>query len=480
MLSLKLLFLIPLLGILLISISPLNLVKRLALATSIIAFIYTLILAIYFNPILQFQYLDTINIFNISLTLGIDGISLNFILLTGLILPICILTSIESIKILIKQYYISLLTIELILFLVFTVLDIVGFYIFYEAVLIPMFLIIGVWGARKEKITAAYYFFFYTLVGSILMLLSIIYIYNTYGTTDYLTLLGYKIDIDTQKWLFLGFFASFAVKIPKFPFHIWLPLAHVEAPLAGSILLAAILIKLGSYGIIRFALPLFPEACLYFSPLVNTMAILAIIYASLTTLRQTDLKRIIAYSSVSHMGVVMLGIFSFTQPGIEGSIFLQIAHGLVSSALFIIVTILYDRHHSRIVKYYRGVVLTMPLYSLFFFIFTLANIGVPLSCNFIGEFLSLFGIYYNNPIIGILGSLGMVLSGGYALFLFNRVVFGTMSPYIKNSPDNRDITRREIYILTPLLILTIFLGIFPDYILYLIHNNIISILSTFL
>jgi NADH-ubiquinone oxidoreductase chain 4 len=256
-----------------------------------------------------------------------------------------------------------------------------------------------------------------------------------------------------------------------------LPLAHVEAPLAGSILLAGILIKMGSYGLLRFVLPLFPDASIYFSPLVNTLAVIAIIYASLTTIRQTDLKRIIAYSSVSHMGVVILGLFSLTAIGIEGSIILQIAHGLVSSGLFIVVTLLYERHHTRIVKYYRGIAITMPLLAIIFVILTLANIGVPLTSNFIGEFLSLYGIFSSNLYLGILGSLGMVFSACYALFLLNRVIYADISPYVKASPYNRDLTRRELAILLPLVLMTLVLGLYPDFILNKIHVGVNIILT---
>jgi len=449
-----------------------------ALITTVASFLFTVYLSLLVDSTSSFQFLHSFSVFNASFTLGIDGISMAFVLLTAFIMPICVLVSREYIKMGVKQFYWCLISIELLLFAVFTVLDVLGFYVVYEAILIPMVLIIGVWGARKEKITAAYYFFFYTLVGSILMLMGIIYLYNLAGTTDYLELLGSaSIDKNVQNWLFLAFFASFAVKIPKFPFHIWLPLAHVEAPLAGSILLAGVLIKMGSYGIMRFALPLFPDASIYFAPLVNTLAVLAIIYASLTTMRQTDLKRIIAYSSVSHMGVVMLGIFSLTAIGLEGSIVLQVAHGIVSSGLFIIVTLLYERHHSRIVKYYRGLAITMPIFAIMFTVLTLGNIGVPLTCNFIGEFLSLYGIFSSSYWLGILGALGMVLSACYALFLLNRVIYADLSPYVVSSPLNRDVTRREFAILFPLVVLTIVLGIFPDYILGKVHHSICFILS---
>lgn len=478
---------IPLLGILLIGLTRTK-EREVALITSILTLIESIRVWISleigtseFQHIITFKWI-TLNIasqsYNLSMQFGIDGISIMFILLTTLLIPICILASWDYIKYMRKEFYISLLSILILLIGVFTVLDLLGFYILFEGILIPMFLIIGVWGVRsKEKITASYYFFFYTLIGSVLMLLSIFYIYYVTGTTDYLTLLGINLDESVQYILFLGFFASLAVKIPKFPFHIWLPQAHVEAPLAGSVLLAGVLIKLGSYGLIRFTLPLFPDACVYFTPLVFTLGTLAIIYASLTTLRQTDLKRIIAYSSVSHMGVVSLAIFTLTIIGLEGSIFLQISHGLVSSALFIVVTILYDRHHTRLVKYYRGVAITMPLFATIFLFFTLANIAVPLSCNFIGEFLSLLATFQSNAFIGILASFGMVLSACYALFLYNRVSFGAMSLYIKDSPVNRDISRREFFVLLPLIILTIFLGVYPNIVLDPLHEPVLNILD---
>ena len=472
-LSLNILYLIPIVGIVSIIILPKSYTKWVSLFFTIIALIYSVLLSVFYNPVLQLQFIESYSFLGKSFLVGIDGISLNFILLTAFILPICVLTSYNSINTFIKEFFISILSIELLLFGVFTVMDLLGFYILYEGVLIPMFLIIGVWGARKEKITAAYYFFFYTFVGSIIMLLSIIYLYNVTGSTDYTVLLSQTLDFDTQRLILLAFLASLAVKIHKFPFHIWLTLAHVEAPLAGSILLAAVLIKLGSYGFIRFALPLLPDACLYFSPLVNTMALLAIIYASITTIRQTDLKRIIAYSSIGHMGVVMLGIFSLTTEGIEGSIYLQIGHGLVSSALFIIVTNLYDRHHSRLVKYYRGMAITMPIWAIMFLIFTMANIAVPLSCNFIGEFLSLYSIFTTNIFIGVLGGIGIILSACYALLLLNRVAFGSMSPYIT---ENRDLNRREFYILVPLAILTLLLGVYPSWIFDKIHYSVINLL----
>lgn len=494
-------FTIPTVGFFLVAFWPSNVNqdftthKVIALVTSLLTFLESIRLWINFDYLTtDFQFLTQLSwsggnglpainiqdnlIYNDSYFLfGLDGISLLFIVLTCLLIPICLLSSWDSIKVFNKEYLLCFLGLLIILIGVFAVLDVLGFYILFEAVLIPMFLVIGVWGARKEKITASYYFFFYTLVGSLLMLLSIFYIYSIAGTTDYLALLNVRFDTDVQMIIFLCFFASLAVKIPKFPFHIWLPQAHVEAPVAGSVLLAGILIKLGSYGFIRFTIPLFPQACEYFTPLIFTLGVIAILYASLTTIRQTDLKRIIAYSSVGHMGTVMLSIFSLSLIGIEGSIFLQIAHGLVSSALFIIVTLIYERHHTRIVKYYRGLTLTMPIYSMIFLFFTLANIAVPLSCNFVGEFLSLLAVFQVNPFICILACGGIILSAAYGLFLYNRVCFGEMSMYIKHSHYSRDITRREFYVLLPLIVLTLFFGVYPQAIFDVLHLSVYALLA---
>lgn len=481
-------FLIPTIGFIIVALIPNNksiLLKNIALIFSSLTFIEALRLWFLFDySASEFQFSYSIEWFqignlNFNLFFGLDGISLIFVLLTTLLIPLCILTSWASIKTPItyggiKLFLLSFLALDILLIGVFTVLDLFGFYILFEAVLIPMFLIIGIYGSRVQKIEAAYYFFFYTLIGSILMLLAILYIYSISGTTDYLTLLEFQIDPYIQKFLFLAFFASLAVKIPKFPFHIWLPQAHVEAPVAGSVILAGILIKLGGYGFIRFTLPLFPEASYFFAPLIFTLAVLAIIYASLTTLRQTDLKRIIAYSSVSHMGVVSLAIFTFSAIGIEGSIFLQLAHGVVSSALFILVTVLYDRYHTRLIKYYRGMVLIMPLFISIFLFFTLANIAIPLSCNFIGEFLCLLATFHFNSFIAILASLGIVLSAAYSLFLFNRVSFGQFSPHLTY---HTDLSRREFFVLLPLLFLTLLLGLFPNLALDILHNSVITLLT---
>jgi NADH-quinone oxidoreductase subunit M len=406
---------------------------------------------------------------------GMDGLSINFVLLTAILIPICIMVSWDSVKIMTKQYLMSLIIIEWLLIGVFTVMDLLGFYVLYEGVLIPMFYIIGVWGAREQKVTAAFYFFFYTLIGSVLMLISIMYIYSITGTTDYPTLMGYELGEKVQKIVFIGFIASLAVKIPTFPFHIWLPLAHVEAPVAGSVLLAGVLIKLGSYGLIRYGLGLMPIACEYYAPLIYTISILGVIYASLTTLRQTDLKRIIAYSSVGHMGIVTIGIFANNLEGVEGSIYLQIAHGVVSSGLFIIVTMLYERYHTRIVKYYRGVTVTMPIYSTVFLIMTMSNIGVPGTSNYIGEIKSLAGAMEENGLVAFLAAIGMVLSASYGLFLFNRVCYGSISSYFTEAP--RDMSRRELYTMLPLVVLTLVLGVFPELIIEPMHASVYQLIT---
>ena len=325
-------------------------------------------------------------------------------------------------------------------------------------------------GFKRGESTSILLFFFYTFLGSVFMLLAIFLLYNHAGTTDYQVLCSLQIEKKLQYFIFLGFFLSFAIKIPKIPFHIWLPQAHVEAPVAGSVILAGILLKLGGYGFIRFSWPLLPEASEFFAPLILTLSLLAVLYGSLTTCRQVDLKRLIAYSSVAHMGLVTLGIFSHTIQGLVAAIFLMLAHGLVSSALFIAVTFLYDRHHTRIVKYYRGMVITMPLFGTLMLTLMLANASIPLSCNFIGEFLSLLAAFDYSKIVGILASLGIVLSASYSIYLYNRVSFGVPSKYLKFS---RDLNRREFYSLLSLVILIYLIGIFPYIIIDVIKNSII-------
>nr|AER54636.1 NADH dehydrogenase subunit 4 [Pelagia noctiluca] len=389
---------------------------------------------------------------------GLDEISTPFVLLTALLTPVCIIVSWTTVRHLVREFVFCLLAIHLLLIGVFTSLNVLVFYILFEVILIPMFIIIGVWGSRKERERAAYYFFFFTLAGSLLMLLSIFVLYVVTGTLDYQLLVDTNIPPSIQIWCFLGFFFSLAVKVPKIPFHIWLPQAHVEAPVAGSVILAGILLKLGGYGFIRFSWGLFPDASQYFSPMIMTLSALAVIYASLSTCRQTDAKRLVAYSSVAHMGIVTIGIFSKTIEGIMAAVILMIAHGLVSSGLFIMVTNLYDRFHTKLIRYYRGATYTMPIFSLLFFALILANIAFPISLNFIGEFFSIVSAIQFSW-VAIVGPLfGIVLSAAYSLAFYNKVVFGHPSQF---TLVTRDLTRREFVSPILLIALTVVLGLAP-------------------
>jgi len=403
---------------------------------------------------------------NLIFAFGFDGISILFFWLTSLLIFLCVLFVWEDFYL--KEYLINLLLIELLLLLVFSVLDLFLFYIFFEAILIPMYLIIGIWGSRERKIRAVYLLFFYTLFGSLLMLVGILYIYFVTGTSNLEYLLTYNLfTFEEQIWLWLAFFFSFASKIPMFPFHIWLPEAHVEAPTVGSVLLAGILLKLGVYGFLRFSLTLFPEASLYFSPMVYLLSVIGIIYTSLSAIRQTDLKRIIAYSSVAHMNLVTLGIFSFNLIGLEGSILQSISHGFVSGAMFLLVGIIYSRYHSRFLYYYGGLVHLMPIYSVLLLIFTMANIALPGTSSFVGEFLLLLGIYKVNFFSCIISATGVILCGAYSLWLYNRIIFGNLK--ISYTLKFNDINFKEFIILLPLLFFVIFMGIYPSFFSNFIH-----------
>lgn len=389
---------------------------------------------------------------------GVDSLSLFFLVLTALLVILCVLVSWGSVHFLVKEFLLCLLSVELLLFGVFTALDLLVFFVLFEALLVPMFLLIGVWGRRRERVRAAFYFFFFTFSGSVLLLLSILSIYRFAGTTDFLVLRCLEFSADLQLLLFVGFFLSFAVKVPMVPFHVWLPQAHVEAPTAGSVLLAGLLLKLGGYGFLRFTWPLFPGASEFFSPGVVTLSLLAVVYGGLTTCRQVDLKRLIAYSSVSHMGLVTLSLFSLTSKGLQSAVFLMISHGLVSSALFICAGILYTRHQSRLIVDFRGLVSSMPLFSFLFLALLLANSGLPCSSSFVGEFLALLSVFEYSRFVALLAAFGSVLSAAYSVFLFNRVCFGAPSPYLRFP---RDLDRLEFYTLAPLVFLTFFLGLFP-------------------
>nr|UNJ18904.1 NADH dehydrogenase subunit 4 [Cyanidiaceae sp.] len=456
-----------------------NLLKKMALSISFLSFIFTLLLWILFDEnYISFQFVCNVNwlsLENIKYSIGIDGMSLFFILLTSFLVPLCILISWDSINIYVKEYLILFLLIETVLLNVFSVLDLLLFYIFFESVLIPIFIIIGIWGSFERKIKASYYFFFYTLISSFLMLLAIILTYFQVGTTDIQVLFNVQFSVKRQILLWIAFFLIFAVKIPIVPFHIWLPEAHAEAPTAGSVILAGILLKIGGYGFLRFSISLLPDASIYFSPVIFVLSIIAIIYASLTTLRQIDLKKIIAYSSIAHIGYVTLGIFSFNMQGIEGSILLILGHGLVSSALFLCVGILYEKHKTRVLKYYNGITQIIPLFVTFFLFFLLANIGFPGTSNFIGEFLVLIGISQINYFITIFSVFGIVFSASYSLWLFNHISYGVIKlHYLQNY---QDLSKREFIILLFLFFSSLWIGIFPDSFLKPIHNSVFNLIS---
>jgi proton-translocating NADH-quinone oxidoreductase chain M len=467
----------PLIGVLLLLFIPSSnhdLLKKVGFRTSCITFILSFYIWTIFNKTIgTFQLVTNntwISILNLNLNLGIDGISLFFVLLTTLLIALCILVSWNSIKFNLKEYLISFLVMEFFLIGVFCVLDLLLFYIFFESVLIPMFLIIGVWGSRERKIRAAYFFFLYTLFGSVLMLLSILYVYIQAGTTDYEILLTFSFSSLEQSVLWFTFFLSFATKVPMIPVHLWLPEAHVEAPTAGSVILAGVLLKLGTYGFIRFSLPLFPEASFYFSPLVYIMAAIGIVYASFTAIRQTDFKRIIAYTSVAHMNLVMLGIFSFNIIGLEGAILQSLSHGFVASALFLIIGVVYDRHGTRMVKYYGGLVHLMPIYISIFLFFTMANIGLPGTSSFVGEFLILAGSFKTNTSVTFIGASSMIIGGCYSLWLFNRIAYGNLKTQYFNK--FLDLSKREFMIFLPLTIGTLIMGLAPDIFLNSIHMSV--------
>ena len=448
------------------SAKKINLIRQIGLISSGITFISSFFLMLslslndyYFQNIIVYKV--GFEFLNLSFLVGFDGISIFFFVLSSFLIFLCIIFIWE--ENLLKEYVLILLTINLLLLLIFSVLDVLLFYIFFEAILIPMYIMIGLYGSRERKIRAVYLFFFYTLVGSLCLLLALIYIYSRLGTLNYEYLYFAKFSFYEQCWLWLAFFLSFASKVPLFPFHLWLPEAHVEAPTVGSVLLAGILLKLGTYGLIRFNLNLFPDASVFFSPLVFTLSILGIVYASMSALRQTDLKRIIAYSSVAHMNLVTMGIFSFNSIGIQGSIIQSLSHGFVSSAMFFLIGILYKRYHTRQVLYFSGLTQTMPLYSAMFFIFTMANIALPGTSSFVGEFLILLGIFKISALAGILAGLGVILGGPYSLWVYNRICFGNIK--ISNTLYYKDIETKEFFILSSLLFLVLLLGIYPKFFL---------------
>ncbi len=436
-------------------------IRYIALMTTVVTFVISLLIWAGFDssdPNFQMVektgWLDS----GISYHMGVDGISMLFVILTTFLMPLCILASWESVETRVKEYMISFLLLETLMIGVFCALDIVLFYVFFEAGLIPMFIIIGVWGG-KRRVYASFKFFLYTLLGSVLMLLAVMAMFWQAGTSDIPTLLTHNFPADMQKWLWLAFFASFAVKMPMWPVHTWLPDAHVEAPTAGSVILAAILLKMGGYGFLRFSLPMFPLASADFAPLIFALSIVAIIYTSLVALMQEDMKKLIAYSSVAHMGYVTMGIFAMNQEGVQGSIYQMLSHGLVSGALFLCVGVVYDRMHTREIAAYGGLVNNMPKYATVFMIFTMANVGLPGTSGFIGEFLTLIGIFQVNTWVALFATTGVILSAAYALWLYRKVIFG---PLTKDSLKGLlDLSVREKAIIYPLAFLVIFFGVYP-------------------
>ena len=451
--------------------------KYVALFITLANFILSLYLWIVFDKsIVDFQFVEEREWISgfVNYKVGVDGISILFILLTTFITPICVITVNATIKNRLKDFLIAILILETFMIGVFCSLDLVVFYLFFEAGLIPMFLIIGIWGGER-RVYSAFKFFLFTLLGSVLMLVAIISIYWITGTTDVIKLYELGIDAKYQNLLWLAFFSSFAVKTPMWPVHTWLPDAHVEAPTAGSVLLAAILLKMAGYGFIRFSLGLFPDASIYFVPLVYTLSLIAIIYTSLVALMQEDMKKLIAYSSVAHMGFVTLGIFTMTQQGIEGSIFQMISHGLVSAALFLCVGVVYDRLHTRLINRYGGLVSIMPKYAIVFMVFTLGALGLPGTSGFVGEFLVLMGTFKKNILVATIASLGEILGAAYMLWLYKRIIFGKL--IIEDVKKMVDLKRFEIVTLWILVLPIIFFGFYPEPLINSIEVSVANIID---
>lgn len=448
--------------------------KQDAVFAGVVLYLGSVILWLQYDPFtFSFQYEWTLNILNHYFYFGIDGLSLFFVYLTTFLMALCLLfnwsTSIDKVK----ANMVALLAIDVLLVIVFTTTDILIFYIFFEAILIPFFVFIGLNAYRKRRIHASYLLFFYTIAGSIFMLISILSIYTYTGTTDLYILLdrNYIQNEAMEKIIWLTFFMAFAVKVPVFPFHIWLPEAHVEAPTEGSVLLAGVLLKLGTYGILRFLMPMFPDATIYYTPLVLILSTMGILYTSFITLRQIDIKRIVAYSSVAHMNLCVLGIFSMNITAIAGSILLMVGHGLVSGGLFFAIGVLYNRFHTKLIKYYSGLVHGMPLYATILFLLTMGNISLPLTSNFIGEFLILYGLYSNNNIYGLIVCMVSIFIGTlYSVLLLNKLIFGVER---EENKKRIDITWREIHIFFPIIIHMFWIGIYPNSFLDVINTYVI-------
>ena len=474
--------------------------RNFALFTSLVVFVLSLFLWINFDPGTSgFQFEERVAWFEfpggykLNYHVGIDGISIFFILLTTLLTPICILASWTAIKDRVREYMIAFLVLETFMVGTFAALDLITFYIFFEGVLIPMFLIIGMWGG-KRRVYSAFKFFLFTLTGSVLMLLAIFAMYyatlasgqfveagKAVGTTDIPAIIEFAKNTgfsdELQTWLWLAFFASFAVKLPMWPFHTWLPDAHVEAPTAGSVILAGVLLKMGGYGFLRFSLPMFPDASIFFTPLIYTLSVIAIIYTSLVALAQEDMKKLIAYSSVAHMGFVTIGIFTGNTQGVQGSVIQMLSHGVVSAALFLIVGIVYDRQHSREITHYGGLVERMPVYAAVFMLFMLASVGLPGTSGFVGEFLVLVGAFKANTWVAALATTGIILGAAYMLYLYRRVIYGKLK--LEHLKDILDLTPREKLIFAPLVVVVLWMGIYPSSFLGTIDKSVGTLVTSY-
>ncbi|HVI30511.1 NADH-quinone oxidoreductase subunit M [Phenylobacterium sp.] len=455
-----------------------NASKWIALVTTLATFALSVLLVVQFDPNeAGFQFLEEVPWFgDITYRMGVDGISVLFVLLTAFLMPLCIAASWRSIEHRIPEYMIAFLVLETLVIGVFCALDIVLFYIFFEFGLVPMFLIIGIWGGAR-RVYAAFKFFLYTLLGSVLMLAAILAMIGIAGTSSIPELMAYEFDAGLQTWLWLAFFASFAVKMPMWPVHTWLPDAHVEAPTAGSVILAGILLKMGGYGFMRFSLPMFPDASEMFTPLVFALSVIAVVYTSLVAFRQTDIKKLIAYSSVAHMGFVTMGIFSGNAQGEQGALFQMISHGVISGALFLCVGVVYDRMHTREIAFYGGLVNRMPWYAAVFMLFTMGNVGLPGTSGFVGEILTMTGAYRASTWTAIVAASGVILSAMYALTLYRRVIFGELvNPKLATITD---LDWREVAIFAPLIVATLYLGVQPNSVFNLTAASVDQLVSVY-